>query len=293
MQSPKTAITSGVITALKRPPVFAIAGARNAELAKSSCMGCACMNHQTIIRLPADSLIIDSVVKKQTQSLAMARPSIFNAEVFAQICERLGTGEPLAQICRDPGMPSYSSVYAWQQARRDISEAIARARDEGEDLIAANCRNIARGKEGSSLDVQRDKLIIDTDLKLLAKWNPKKYGEKIQAEHSSDPAAPFTVLVSSVLDRDRRSEEEIPPPLPPPKTKASASVRLTGSSAAALLNRVGSRFMLSHPATAPVTNRATLSSLEEPTRAPARPAEPECTRVMVSDSNCFCEEGKA
>lgn len=116
----------------------------------------------------------------------MARPTIFDADQFELICERLGSGEPLAQICRDEGMPSYSSVYAWQQQRQDISEAIARARDEGEDLIAANCRNIARGKEGSSNDVVRDKLIIETDLKLLAKWNPKKYGDKIQNEMSGE-----------------------------------------------------------------------------------------------------------
>ncbi len=107
------------------------------------------------------------------------RPSIYSQELIDSIEERLGSGEPMAQICRDEGMPSYSTVYSWMQTKPEVNEAIARAREEGEDVIAANLRLIARGKSlDSTNDVQRDKLIIETDLKLLAKWNPKKYGDK-------------------------------------------------------------------------------------------------------------------
>jgi len=34
------------------------------------------------------------------------------------------------------------------------------------------------------------KLKIDTRLKLLAKWNPKKYGDTLDLTHKGDPAAP-------------------------------------------------------------------------------------------------------
>ena len=62
----------------------------------------------------------------------------------------------------------------------DISRAIARAREEGEQSIAFRARQTARGAGDSTGDVQRDKLIIDTDLKLLAKFNPKRWGDKLQ-----------------------------------------------------------------------------------------------------------------
>ncbi len=58
-------------------------------------------------------------------------------------------------------------------------------------MIASRLPKIARGQaedlDGSTLssgDVQRDKLIIDTDLKLLSKWDNKRYGDKTQVEHS-------------------------------------------------------------------------------------------------------------
>ena len=108
------------------------------------------------------------------------RPSIYTQSILDEIVERLSSGEPMAQICRDEGMPSYSTVYSWMQTKEEVSKAIACAREEGEDVIASNTRLIARGTSvESTKDVQRDKLIIDTDLKLLAKWNPKKYGDKI------------------------------------------------------------------------------------------------------------------
>jgi hypothetical protein len=115
----------------------------------------------------------------------MSRPSKYSTEIVQTICDRLATGEPLAVICRSEGMPDASTVRDWQKTREDVSLAIARAREEGHDAIAYRTRETARGKGDSAGDVQRDKLIVDTDFKLLAKWDPKRYGEKAQLEHST------------------------------------------------------------------------------------------------------------
>jgi predicted DNA binding protein len=114
----------------------------------------------------------------------MARPSKYTQAVLESIVERLSGGEPMAQICRDDGMPAYRTVKDWIDGKPEVSAAIARARDEGFDAIAARLRETARGHGDSTADVQRDKLIIDTDLKLLAKWDPKRYGEKVAHELS-------------------------------------------------------------------------------------------------------------
>jgi len=111
--------------------------------------------------------------------MAIGRPSKFTPALVKEIAERLSKGEPLAQICRDAHMPDPSTVWDWMQKDAALSQSIARAREAGFDAIAANTRQTARGLGESTADVQRDKLIIDTDLKLLAKWDPKRYGDKM------------------------------------------------------------------------------------------------------------------
>jgi transposase-like protein len=126
----------------------------------------------------------------------MGRPSQYSTELIEAICERLSNGEPLAQICRDDGMPKVTTLWNWMNDQQDVerasfvSESIARAREAGEEQMALDCLNIAdnNGKDMRVLEsgmevvdsdvVQRAKLRIDTRLKLLAKWNPKKWGEK-------------------------------------------------------------------------------------------------------------------
>lgn len=125
----------------------------------------------------------------------MGRHSTFTQEVADEICERLGKGEPLAQICRDDNMPGLRTVSDWRIANEQFSAAIARAREDGYDMIAADCLRISDDGQNDTYEtddgmrtntdvIARSKLRIETRLKLLAKWDPKRYGEKMQTEHS-------------------------------------------------------------------------------------------------------------
>jgi len=121
------------------------------------------------------------------------RPSKYTPELAAEICERLSNGEPLRQICRDDHMPAWTSVYSWMAADADLSERIAHAREQGFEALAEEALLIAdtpmlgqkqvMSDQGTSTTLEdmlgHRKLQIETRLKLLAKWNPKKYGDKL------------------------------------------------------------------------------------------------------------------
>ena len=123
----------------------------------------------------------------------MGRASTFTQEIADRICEQLADGIPLAVICRDGGMPAVHTVSKWKAAHEAFSADFACAREEGHDAIAARLRDTARGLGESTADVQRDKLIIDTDLKLLAKWDPKRYGDR--TIHQGDAANPIATAI--------------------------------------------------------------------------------------------------
>jgi predicted secreted protein len=141
------------------------------------------------------------------------RPSKYNPEIARIICEQLSEGIPLRQICREnAGFPAWRTVYDWMakddalgSAGVGLSASIARARDIGYDAIAEECLQIADNielgqkqvmtDEGSATTVEdmlgHRKLRIETRLKLLAKFHPTKYGDKLGL-HGVEGAAPIS-----------------------------------------------------------------------------------------------------
>ena len=142
---------------------------------------------------------------KSTKSKG-GRPSKYSPELIDEICERLCNGEPLAQICRDEHMPDASTVWDWQKAREDVSQAIARARELGEDVIAADVLNIVdaepervatmHGTAIDSADVANRKMRAEYRLKLLAKWNPKRWGDKVDVTSGDKPIEGNTIHIT-------------------------------------------------------------------------------------------------
>lgn len=148
------------------------------------------------------------------------RPSKYTPELAAEICERLSNGEPLRQICRDDHMPAWQKIYEWMKRDENLSGAIARAREVGQDAIAEQIwiemlqepeRILSEG--GGRVDsgyVQLIKARADIGLKLLAKWNPKRYGDRValagDAESPLKIEADLTVFdtVLKGLEQSRR-----------------------------------------------------------------------------------------
>jgi hypothetical protein len=146
------------------------------------------------------------------------RPSKYTPEITQEICDRISKGEPLLQICGDEHMPKRSTVYDWLDRIDGLSGQFARAREAGcdamaeEALIIANTPIIGRKKvfssgaedgEDSMTVTEEDmlghrKLQIETRLKLLACWNPKKYGTKVQM--GGDPGNPIKMEIQSEAD---------------------------------------------------------------------------------------------
>jgi hypothetical protein len=166
--------------------------------------------------LPSDT-VADVTGEPQTKEVKKTgRPSKYTPEIAIHICNQLSEGIPLREICRQEGMPAWQTIYDWMYRDEDLSRAIARAREIGYDKMAEECLWIADNlhigtkkvyssgaEEGEdSMTVTEEdmlghrKLQIETRLKLLAKFNPKRYGDYKAPEEKIDP----TVIDVSVRD---------------------------------------------------------------------------------------------
>lgn len=120
------------------------------------------------------------------------------------IIKGVSEGITLSELCRTHDM-ARRTFYDWMDGDPELSARFARARELGFDAIAEEClaiaedgtndwmeRRTADGTIQPSINgehVQRSKLRVETRLKLLAKWSPKKYGDRTMI--GSDPENPL------------------------------------------------------------------------------------------------------
>ena len=144
---------------------------------------------------------------KEPEKKKTGRPSKYTPEIAQKMCEMLAEGVPLREICRQDGFPAWQTVYDWMyrddalgDAGVGLSRAIARAREVGYEALAEECLRIADNPQWGQKQVMTDqgtattvedmlghrKLQIETRLKLLAKWNPKKYGDRVALAGDAD-----------------------------------------------------------------------------------------------------------
>jgi len=135
-------------------------------------------------------------------------------EVFDRICERIAGGESLRSICQDEDMPATSTVCKWLAEHDGFSEQYARAREAQADAIFDEILDIAddgrndwmerNGEESAGWaangeHIQRSRLRIDSRKWMAGKLKPKKYGEKLEHEHSA--TGEFATFLASIAER--------------------------------------------------------------------------------------------
>lgn len=143
------------------------------------------------------------------------RPSKRTAALELELIDRIATGEPLAQICRDEHMPERTVWYDWLDKDPDLFQRFARAREKGFDAIAEDALKIANTpfegestitRPDGSVEVRREdmlghrKLQVETRLKLLAKWDPKRYGDRLATTLTGPNDGPVQFEYTSSAD---------------------------------------------------------------------------------------------
>ena len=102
----------------------------------------------------------------------------------AERLERTAEGEPLTRITRDETMPARSTVYEWIDNDPAFAEAFRRARALGVHALVDQCLEIADEPVTTAVEVSDKRVRIDTRMRLMAKWLPAEYGDRVTAAHT-------------------------------------------------------------------------------------------------------------
>ena len=103
--------------------------------------------------------------------------SLDDPDVVDELCRRLSSGDGMAAICREDGMPASTTVYARMAVDAEFRARIARAREAQQDAEADKCIDMADA--ATPEDWQVVKLRIWARQWRASKLAPKKYGDKL------------------------------------------------------------------------------------------------------------------
>jgi hypothetical protein len=138
--------------------------------------------------------------------MAGGRPSEYTPGIAEAICIRLASGESLRSVCTSDDMPDKTTVLRWLARNEEFRTQYARSKEESAEAIAEEYFDILDemppAKSDGSLDsaaVAWAKNRADGRKWYLSKIMPKKYGEKVQTEHSG--TIQFSDMTEEDLDR--------------------------------------------------------------------------------------------
>ncbi|MGE4077391.1 MAG: hypothetical protein AB7F22_17685 [Reyranella sp.] len=144
-----------------------------------------------------------------------AKEIAYSTEIAAKIADYHADGKSVTAISKMPGMPERRVILQWLAEYDEFAEMMRQAKAAYVDALAEECLEIANNStedmkpdpDGLGFVVdrttqQRDKLKIDTRMKLLEKWAPDRYGKgKAAGKGGGGPAAAPVKLTDNELAR--------------------------------------------------------------------------------------------
>jgi hypothetical protein len=145
--------------------------------------------------------------KRDGEALAAAkrrvgRPSVYDPAVADIIIEQMAGGRDLRDVLSDAGMPSVTSVYRWMDDEPQFGSRVARAREALADHIFYEIELLQRNVTPETANA--DRVRLSAMQFRAARLAPKKYGDRVQSEVTSNVTLNTSNVDASELDADQR-----------------------------------------------------------------------------------------
>ena len=133
----------------------------------------------------------ESAMQLATKQSKLGRPiKKPDPEICERLLEHVANGGTLRAFCRQKGMPSYRTLYRWLDKDESLmSRFVYNSRFLGARAIAEECLEIIDTPPpmiGEGENARYDNTIVnwnakraDIRLRLLSKWFPQEYGDKV------------------------------------------------------------------------------------------------------------------
>jgi hypothetical protein len=130
----------------------------------------------------------------------------YTKEVGSEICRLISCGKSLVQACAiNGGTPSRDTFYSWLHKHAELREMYDLANTLGLEAMADDVIAVAdEVKVVDSMEaINRARLRVDARKWIMAKRNPKKWGDNISLGAEDGKGGGFKITISSVLNEEQ------------------------------------------------------------------------------------------
>ena len=116
------------------------------------------------------------------------RPTVYRDDLISKFLGRIMDGRGLVSVCRDPDMPSKSTIYEWlaDKEKDGFSDRYIKACKIRAEVIAENMIDKIESVELDKDAIAQARLELDAKKWFLAKLHPTKYGDKTESVELND-----------------------------------------------------------------------------------------------------------
>ena len=116
------------------------------------------------------------------------RPTVYSDDLINKFLGRIMDGRGLVSVCKDPDMPSKSTIYEWlaDKEKEGFSDRYIKACTIRAEVIAENVIDKIESVELDKDAIAQARLELDAKKWFLAKLHPTKYGNKTEAVEVND-----------------------------------------------------------------------------------------------------------
>lgn len=134
----------------------------------------------------------------------MARPSNYTQAIAAKFLDAIASGKSMNIVCENAAMPHRSTVFRWIEKHPSFRDNYTRACEERREVRKEQLFDIPLD---ITLDPQRARLLSDNIKWVLAKEEPKKYGDKVQHADAEGEKLPATTFVIQGVAPPSRADD--------------------------------------------------------------------------------------
>lgn len=146
--------------------------------------------------------------------MAVGRPSIYSQELVDRICDELRIGRSITSLCNhEDWCPSLTTVMRWLRENQEFRQQYTLAREDQAEVMADQITDIADDGTNDYVEratrngtqvlcdtehINRSRLRVDARKWVASKLLPKKYGDKIQQEHTGKDGEPLKFILERI-----------------------------------------------------------------------------------------------